>query len=318
MAQTELTLDPAAPAVQAKVKSKAAKRGGIRAFAWLTESFIFKNFILVCIIINSLALGYDAHYGPDNQYHDYIDRLDNIFLAIFTAELILEFLAQGPRRYFRDGWNWFDMFIVGISYMSSIPGITALRTFRVFRVLRLVSNVPQMRRVVEALIGALPGILATTMVLTVVFYIGAVMATTMFRTEEGFRNLGESALTLFQLSQFDGWGDTVIRLDAKYPWAWAFLMAFTIIAAFAVLNLFIGVIVDAVQATREEAIAADVEEIRDDVEEIRVMKKGIQEDVGEIAGAQEDAATMQKAVLIELRALRAELAAVKNATPPPG
>jgi voltage-gated sodium channel len=151
-----------------------------------------------------------------------------------------------------------------------------------------------------------------------VFYIGAVMATTMFRTEEGFRNLGESALTLFQLSQFDGWGDTVVRLDAKYPWAWAFLMGFTIIAAFAVLNLFIGVIVDAVQATREEAIAADVEEIRDDVEEIRVMKKGIQEDVGEIADAQEDAATMQKAVLTELRALRAELAAVKNGAPPAG
>jgi voltage-gated sodium channel len=318
VAQTELTLDPAAPVKKVAAKAKPAKRGGIRFFDWLTDNFVFKNFILLCIVINSLALGYDAHYGPGNQYHDYIDRLDNIFLAIFTAELLLEFLAQGPKRYFRDGWNWFDMFIVGISYLSSIPGITALRTFRVFRVLRLVSNVPQMRRVVEALIGALPGILATVMVLTVVFYIGAVMATTMFRTEEGFRNLGESALTLFQLSQFDGWGDTVVRLDAKYPWAWAFLMGFTIIAAFAVLNLFIGVIVDAVQATREEAIAADVEEIRDDVEEIRVMKKGIQEDVGEIFGAQEDAATMQKAVLTELRALRAELAAVKSGTPPAG
>jgi voltage-gated sodium channel len=315
----ELTLEPAAPATSKKAakaaKPKPAKRGGIRLFEWLTDNFVFKNFILLCIILNSIALGYDAHYGPNNPYHAYIDELDNIFLYIFTAELFLEFLAAGPARYVRNGWNLFDCFIVGISYMSAIPGITALRTFRVLRVLRLVSNVPQMRRVVEALIGALPGILATVMVLAVVFYIGSVMATTMFRAEDGFHNLGESALTLFQLSQFDGWGDTVIRLDAKYPFAWAFLMGFTVIAAFAVLNLFIGVIVDAVQATRDEKIVAGVEEIRDDVEEMRVMKKDIREDVGEIVEAQEDAATIQKQMLAELRALRSELAAVKGGPP---
>jgi voltage-gated sodium channel len=297
---------------KAEIHAARKARGGIYFFDWLTDNFVFKNFILICIIINSIALGYDAHYGPANQYHAFIDELDNIFLAIFTAELVLEFLAQGPRRYVKDGWNLFDCFIVGISYMSAIPGITALRTFRVLRVLRLVSNVPQMRRVIEALINALPGIFATVMVLIVVFYIGSVMATTLFRAEDGFHNLGDSALTLFQLSQFDGWGDTVVRLDAKYPWAWAFLMGFTIIAAFAVLNLFIGVIVDAVQATREEKIVAGVEEIRDDVEEMRVMKKGIQEDVGEIAEAQEDAASVQKAMLTELKALRAELAAMKG------
>ncbi|HWA21490.1 MAG TPA: ion transporter [Caulobacterales bacterium] len=310
----ELTLEPAAPAKSRKAaktaKPKPAKRGGILLFEWLTDNFVFKNFILVCIILNSIALGYDAHYGPNNPYHAFIDELDNIFLYIFTAELLLEFLAAGPSRYVKDGWNLFDCFIVGVSYMSAIPGITALRTFRVLRVLRLVSNVPQMRRVVEALIHALPGIFATVMVLVVVFYIGAVMATTMFRAEDGFHNLGDSALTLFQLSQFDGWGDTVVRLDAKYPYAWAFLMGFTVIAAFAVLNLFIGVIVDAVAATPREAMKKEVAEIKEDVEEIQ---KDIHEDVGEIAEAQEDAATMQKEMLAELRALRAELAAVKSA-----
>ena len=205
----------------------------------------------------------------------------------------------------KDGWNLFDCFIVALCYMSAIPGITALRTFRVFRVLRLVSNVPQMRRVVEALIGALPGIFATVMVLCVVLYIGAVMATTLFRTEDGFHNLGESALTLFQLSQFDGWGDTITRLDQHYPYAWAFLMGFTVIAAFAVLNLFIGVIVDAVQETRSAEIQKDVQEIEHDVDKI-------EENVEDIAVAQEDAAALQKNILAEVRALRAELAALRN------
>ncbi|MES1199453.1 MAG: ion transporter [Pseudomonadota bacterium] len=310
----------AAPAAAAPARPQAApksasaqKRGGIRFFELLTDNPPFKIFILLCIIVNSAMLGYDAHFGETNQYHALIEQWNTYFLYVFTAELVLEFLAQGLGRYVRDGWNLFDCVIVFISYASVIPGIraiTALRTLRVLRVLRLVSNVPQMKRVVEALIGALPGIFATTMVLCVVFYIGAVMATTLFRSEDGFHDLGQSALSLFQLSQFDGWGDTISRLDVKYPWAWAFLMGFTVIAAFAVLNLFIGVIVDAVQETRNVAITAEVAEIEKDVSEI-------EEGVEDIAEAQEDAAAIQKHILQELISLRAEVAALRGTPAPP-
>lgn len=286
--------------VRTAVRPKA-RSGGIAFFTWLTDNALFKTFILLVIIVNSAMLGYDAHFGPTNPYHALIEAWNNYFLYIFTAELVLEFLAQGPHRYVRDGWNLFDCVIVGLSYLAAVPGITALRAFRVLRVFRLVSNVPQMRRVVEALVGALPGIIATVMVLAVVFYIGAVMATTFFRADDGFHDLGQSALSLFALTQFDGWGETIARLDAHYPYAWVFLMLFTIIAAFAVLNLFIGVIVDAVQQTRDavtKEIAKDVAEIEGDVEGI--------------AEAQEDAATVQKHILTEVRALRAELAALKS------
>jgi voltage-gated sodium channel len=278
-------------------------RGGLGWIEAITENGVFKFFILACIIANSAALGYNAHFGDDNRYQGLIQRLDDYFLWIFTAELALEFLAQGPRRWVRGGWNWFDFFIVAISYASSIPGVTALRTFRVFRVFRLISNVPQMRRVVEALIGALPGIVATVMVLAVVFYIGAVMATMFFRGEEGFNNLGESAISLFALANFDGFGDTIVRLDHHHPFAWAFIIGFTVLAAFAVLNLFIGVIVDAVQETRD----VKTQEIAENVEEI-------EEDVEDIQEAQEDAAVLQRRILDELSALRAEVAALRAAS----
>ncbi len=276
--------------------------GGIKFLRYITESWLFQNFILLCIILNAIALGIDANYGDAWPYHHLIENLDQYFLWIFTAELALEFLAQGPRRYLRSGWNWFDMIVVGICWFATSPAVSALRTLRVLRVLRLVSAVPQMRRVVEALFGAMPGILAASAILAVVFYIGAVVATTLFRAEDGFRNLGESALSLFALTQFDGWGDTITRLNATYPWAWAFLMGFVIIAAFAVLNLFIGVIVDAVQETRNEQTA----EIKADVDTIEAG-------VADISEAQEDAASVQKMLLEEVRALRAEVAAMKAA-----
>ena len=292
---------------------KGEKRSGIRFFQILTDNDPFRFFILACIIINSVLLGYDANYGPQNPYHALIQRADEIFLYIFTVELVLEFLAQGTRRWPRDGWNWFDFIIVGVSYLSIVPGVTALRTLRVLRVFRLVSNVPQMRRVVEALLGALPGIFATTAVLAVCFYIGAIMSTTLFGADfpDKFGDLGKSAMILFQLTLFDDWGNIVGEVGQQFAWAPAFFIVFTVLAAFAVLNLFIGVIVDAVQETR----AADTAEIKEDVAEIERDVSDIEEDIEDIERLQQDAVAMRKRMLDELLALRAEVAAMRSDKP---
>ncbi|HET9232008.1 MAG TPA: ion transporter [Vitreimonas sp.] len=283
-------------------KPKRARRGGIPLFRWLTKNIVWELFILACIIANAAILGYDAHYGETNPYHAQIEQWNMYFLYVFTAELVLEFLAEGPRRYFSRGWNWFDLIVVGMSYIAVNPAISALRTLRVVRVFRLISAVPQMRRVVEALFGAMPGILATLAILAIVFYIGAVMGTTLFHQEQGFRDLGESALTLFALSQFDGWGETIARLQPNYPYAWFFVLSFTVVAAFAVLNLFIGVIVEAVQQAPREAIKEELDELEGEVEGI--------------ADAQEDAAGVQRELLREIRSLRAEVAALRGGAPP--
>ena len=287
-----------------KPKAKRKKsRDGIPLFRWLTRNWIWDGFILICIVANAAILGIDAHFGESGPYHAQIELWNMYFLFIFTGELVFEFLAQGPRKYFTNGWNIFDVIVVGLSYIATSPAISALRTLRVIRVFRLVSAVPQMRRVVEALFGAMPGILASFAILAVVFYIAAVMGTTLFHSDPGFSDLGQSMLSLFALSQFDGWGDTITRLQVQNQYAWIFVLGFTLIAAFAVLNLFIGVIVEAVQAAPQEEIKDDIEEVHGDVEEIQV--------------AQEDAAVVQQRILDEVRALRAEIATLRGGGAPP-
>ncbi len=293
----------AAARAQPARKPKVKDGEGIPLFRWLTRNWLWDGFILLCIVANAAILGYDAHFGETNQYHALIERWNMYFLFIFTGELVLEFLAQGPRRYFSNGWNIFDVIVVGLSYIAVSPAISALRTLRVIRVFRLVSAVPQMRRVVEALFGAMPGILAAFAILTVVFYIAAVMGTTLFHSDPGFKDLGAALISLFALSQFDSWGETIARLQTQNDYAWVFVIGFTIIAAFAVLNLFIGVIVEAVQAAPQE-------EIKDELEDV-------QEDVEEIQEAQEDAAIVQQRILDEIRALRTEIAALRGNAPPP-
>lgn len=289
--------------VQARASTSRA-RGGIGLFRALTKNLVWEFFILAAIVANAAILGYDAHFGDTNRYHALIEQWNMYFLWLFTAELLLEFLAEGPRRYFRRGWNIFDIVVVGLSYIAVNPAIAALRTLRVVRVFRLISAVPQMRRVVEALYSAMPGILATLAILLIVFYIGAVMGTTLFHQEPGFRSLGESALTLFALTQFDSWGETIARLQPRYPYAWFFFLSFTVIAAFAVLNLFIGVIVEAVQHAPREAIKDELDDLENEVEDI--------------AEAQEDAAVVQRRLLEEIRALRTEVAHLRQHPPASG
>jgi len=296
MANATVAAGRAAPARKRKQTS------GLPLFRWLTRNWIWDGIILACIVANAVILGVDAHLGPGNPYEAQIAQWNMYFLLVFTVELVCEFLAQGPRKYFSNGWNIFDVLVVGLSYISVNPAIAALRTLRVIRVFRLVSAVPQMRRVVEALFGAMPGILASLAVLAVVFYIAAVMGTTLFHDDPGFSDLGRSMLSLFALSQFDGWGETIERLQVEHDYAWVFVLGFTIIAAFAVLNLFIGVIVEAVQAAPQEEIMEDLEEVQEDVEEIQE--------------AQEDAAVLQQRILEEVRALRAEVAALRGSAPP--
>ncbi|MGD9967737.1 MAG: ion transporter [Hyphomonadaceae bacterium] len=286
-----------------KPKAKSRNREGIPLFRWITRNWVWDSLILLCIIANAAILGYDAHFGETNPYHALIEQWNMYFLYIFTVELVLEFFAQGPRKYFASGWNIFDVLVVGLSYIAVSPAISALRTLRVVRVFRLVSAVPQMRRVVEALFGAMPGILASFAILAVVFYIAAVMGTTLFHSDPGFSDLGRALLSLFALSQFDGWGETIARLQAHNPYAWIFVIGFTLIAAFAVLNLFIGVIVEAVQAAPQEEIKEEIEEVQGEVE---VLQE-----------AQEDAAVVQKRILDELRALRSEVAALRGGEAPP-
>lgn len=287
-------------------QTKAAKKPRKNILAHLTESPVWATFITLCIVANAAILGYDAHYGEQSPYHAQIEQWNMYFLWIFTGELVLEFLAQGPRKYFRNGWNWFDVIVIAVSYVAVNPAISALRTLRIIRVFRLVSAVPQMRRVVEALFGAMPGILAAFAILAVVFYIAAVMGTTLFHQDEGFRDLGAAFFSLFALSQFDGWGDTIARLQAQNPYAWIYVIGFTVIAAFAVLNLFIGVIVEAVQSAPKEI----ERETMEGVEEVGERVESVQE-------AQASAAEVQRAILEELRSLRAEVNAIKSGGAPP-
>ncbi len=214
----------------------------------------FRNTITALILINAAILGlltYDLPAGVVSA----LDWADRAIIAVFVVEIALKLIVQ-RQKFFRSGWNWFDFSVVALSLIPDAGAFTVLRALRVLRLFRLFSVVPEMRRVVEALGKAIPGMGAIMLVLTVIFYVGAVMGSKLFAGThpQFFENLGASAFTLFQVMTLESWSMGVARpVIAEHPFAWIFFVGFIVLTSFAVLNLFIAVIVDSMQSKHFDA-----------------------------------------------------------------
>lgn len=223
-----------------------APRERVRA---VIESARFEKAITTLIIANAISLGFETSAPAVARFGDLLYAFDNLVLAVFVVELLSRFFVYRS-QFFRDPWRVFDFAVVGMGLMPGEGVFTVLRALRVLRVLRLVSFVPSMRGVVGALLAALPGMASIIGLLALVLYVSAVMATKLFGTiaPEFFGHLGASLFTLFQVMTVEGWPDIARSVMAQSPYAWIFFVVYLLIATFMVLNLFIAVVVNAMQS----------------------------------------------------------------------
>ncbi|MGO2112126.1 MAG: ion transporter [Pseudoclavibacter sp.] len=216
--------------------------------AWV-ESRAVQNVIITVIIANAVTLGMQTSDGIMRSIGGAIHAIDAVFLGIFVVELACKLFARGW-KFFTDGWNIFDFLIVAIALVPTSGAFSVLRALRVLRVLRLVSVVPQLRFIVTTLLAAIPGIASIGALLSIIFYVAAVMATELFGdvAPEQFGTIGESLFTLFQMMTLDSWAAVVRPIMADgMPGAWVFFVLFIVVSALTMLNLFVAVIIDTMQ-----------------------------------------------------------------------
>ena len=263
-------------------KASRDLRARLREFLERTST---RNVILGIIIFNAVTLGMSTSSRVMEVVGPTILILDRIVIAVFILELSLKFVAYGL-GFFRNAWNVFDLFVVGIGLLPQTEGMSALRGLRVIRALRLLSAIPQMRAVVQSLLDALPGMGAVVVMLSIVYYVFAVMATIMYGADfpEWFGSLGASFYSLFQIMTLEGWSDGIVRpVMEVHPKAWLFFVPFIILTAFSVLNLFIGLLVTTMQQAVEDeskaALQAVEEEVRDQTDELEAALRGLKEEI---------------------------------------
>lgn len=226
----------------------------------LVETRRFQHAIMAVILINAVTLGAETSETLMHGFGGPLKFADRVALGIFVVELLLKFFAY-RLRFFRDPWNCFDFVVVSISLVPAAGSFAVLRALRVLRVLRLISVVPSMRRVVATLLAAIPGVSSIVGLLALVVYVAAVMATKLFGevTPHYFGDLGSSLWTLFQVMTGESWPMVADEVMAHRPMAWVFFLIYILVCTFVVLNLFLAVMVnamDSVRASESRASAA--------------------------------------------------------------
>ena len=230
------------------------------------EAEATQRFVIAVIVLNAIVLGLETSPAANDAAGDLLILLDHIAVTIFVVEISIKLIVY-RFRFFTNAWNVFDFLIVGISLTPVSEGLTVLRALRILRALRLISAVPKMRVVVQALLEAVPGMSSVIALLCLVFYIAAVMATKLFGGdfEPWFGTIGKSAYTLFQIMTLESWSMGIVRpVMEVHPYAWAFFVPFILIVTFAVLNLFIAIIVNCMH----DAAAEDAEQHQLEQDEI--------------------------------------------------
>ncbi|QKS73220.1 ion transporter [Paenalkalicoccus suaedae] len=243
----------------------------------LVNSNAFTTTIIILILINAIIVGVETYQGIYENNRAFFFAADRVLLWIFTVEIALRLLAsRNIKSFFSNSWNWFDFIIVAAGHIFvGAHFVTVLRILRVLRVFRAISVIPSLRKLVDALLLTIPALGNIFLLMSIIFYIFAVIGTMLFQevAPEYFGNLQLSLLTLFQVVTLESWASAVMRpIFEELWWSWIYFVSFVLVGTFVVFNLFIGVIVNNV----EKAENAD-EEVKDTHKEVTELRKEIQE-----------------------------------------
>ncbi|MCB1272863.1 MAG: ion transporter [Leucobacter sp.] len=234
---------------QRSADPRGVLRARVRRFV---EDPRFQGVMIALIVLNAIILGVETYHPEDEFAESILAATNSVIVLLFAIEIVLRVYAHGW-GFFTDPWNVFDFIVVLAALVPAGTTSSALRLFRVLRLFRLISTVRAMRLVVNAIGASMSGIAVIGALFAVVLYVFAIASTTLFgsRDPESFGDLGITFVSLYRLVMGDGWPDIVQPLASGHPWIWAYFVGFTLLGSVMLLNLFIAVIVEAMERAKE-------------------------------------------------------------------
>ncbi len=233
-------------------------------FQKIRDNKAFELFVIGVIVFSSLMIGvrtYELHPMLDGG----IRFLDYAVTLFFVIELSIRMAAEERLKdFFKKGWNIFDFIIVAVSLIPLDDSQYALiaRMLRLFRVMRLISFIPELRVLVNALISAMPRMGYVALLMFIIFYLYAVIGNMLFGTLNPvlWGDLGVSLLTLFRVATFEDWTDVMYEAMTLYSLSWIYFITFIFFSAFVFLNMMIGIVVEVLDEEHKKMEAENMTE----------------------------------------------------------
>lgn len=252
----------------------------------IREARWFSNLTTSIIILYSSILGFKTLGDIESSYGAIFHLFDYFVTIYFLVEIIIKMTAEkNIKDFFKSGWNIFDFVIVVVTLLpldnSTMAAVA--RLFRIFRVLRLITARPELKKIIDMLIGAIPSIVDIVILMFIIFYIYAILGNFLFEDASSglWSDLLIAMLTLFRILTFEDWTDVMYEGMEIYPWSWIYFVSFVVLAAFVFYNLFVAVIIGEMEkinnADLEEEIHNDSKKLDVLLQEIRELKLEVQE-----------------------------------------
>ncbi len=217
----------------------------------LHNNRIFEFSVIAIILLSALLIGVKTFDFPP-VFISALSFFDVAITVFFLIEISLRFIAcDDKKQFFKNAWNVFDSLIVTVSLLplDDSEYVFIARLIRVFRVLRLISVIPELRVLVNALLKSLPSMGYVLLLMFILFYIYAAIGSLLFDVINPvlWGDITISMLTLFRVITFEDWTDVMYETMTVYPLSWTYYLSFIFFNAFVFLNMMIGIVIDKMQ-----------------------------------------------------------------------
>jgi voltage-gated sodium channel len=175
------------------------------------EVFIHGDPVRYCIIgviaANALLIGLET-----SRHSPLLHLLQSFCLLVFALELTLKCIAAGPRKFFLNKWNLFDIAVTAPGFIpaasSAFTVLRLIRIIRIFQVLKFIGKYPDFRLTVEVLFRACKAMVPLGILLAIFIYVYAIVGMELFgAADPHYASLREAIYTLFSALTYQSWGD---------------------------------------------------------------------------------------------------------------
>jgi voltage-gated sodium channel len=225
---------------------------------WLSRivySSAFEMSIAFVILLNAISLGLLTMSGISDGARNSFEAFDRIALYVYTAELILRMISYGkkPWEFFRRGWNVFDFLIVALSPIFAGQTVI-LRLLRLLRLIRIFRFLPEVKVLTISIVRSIPPLLSMSVLIFLALFIYG-MAGVYLLGEKLPLHWGDISIaltTLFILLTLENFPIYLEEAILVTPLALPFFLSYIFIVVFTVLNVFIGIVLNAMDEARSE------------------------------------------------------------------
>lgn len=217
----------------------------------LSGNPLFEGAMIAAIVANAVLLGAETYV---DGYDSLFVTGNTLFLLLYVVELGIRLRDAGSlRKWAQSRWNLFDAAVIVLALIPAAREAAML--IRLVRVVKVVRYLPELRIALSAVARSLPGVASLAAGTGLVIFLYGMVGVELFGVQNpgDFGNIGNAMLTMFMLVTLENLPDIMhTGLDIT-PWAVPYFASYALVMGFLLFNLFIGVVLNAMEQAREAA-----------------------------------------------------------------